>query len=199
MSNILNKKRNLLPFDGEWLDAIGCPELTGSWIVYADSGQGKTTFVMQLAKYLTQFDRVLYDSLEEGDSETIKQALLRTGMAEVGGRFLLLDKWRMHELTERLAKRNAPKVVVIDSVQYSGLSYAAYQALIDAHRDTLFIWVSHEKNKEPKGSVAQAIEFDAHVKIRCEGFRAFVRSRYKSGDAGFITIWPEGAAKYWSV
>lgn len=200
VTNIMTKKRNLLPFDGQWLEAIGCPELTHSWIVYADPGHGKTTLVMLLSSYFCSLGlRVWYDSLEEGDSESLKHALMRTQMSSVGGNFLVLDKWTIEQLKDRLRKRNAPNVVVIDSIQYSGLRYADYQKLVDEFRHVLFVFISHAKNREPKGSVAEQVHFDAHVKIRVEGFKAFVKSRFRNGEGKPIVIWPEGASKYWAV
>ena len=50
VNQLLAKKRNLMPFEGVWLDIIGRPELAGSWFIYGSSGNGKTTFVLQLCK-----------------------------------------------------------------------------------------------------------------------------------------------------
>lgn len=57
--------------------------------VWGNSGNGKTSFVMQLCKYLCRFGRVAYNSLEEGASLTMKNTLIEFGMAEVNRRFLL--------------------------------------------------------------------------------------------------------------
>ena len=67
-----------------------------------------TTFVVQLCKYLCQFERVINDSLEEGVSLTMKNTLLRCGMLEVNRRFLLLDNEPMKDLSERLLRRKSP-------------------------------------------------------------------------------------------
>ena len=52
LDQVLRTRFKVLPFEGEWKDAIGCPELTGSWIVWGNSGNGKTRFALQLCKYL---------------------------------------------------------------------------------------------------------------------------------------------------
>ena len=39
------------------------------------------------------------------------------------------------------------------------------------------------------------VEVDVDIKVRVEGFVAFVRSRY-GGNKPFV-IWEEGAKKYW--
>jgi hypothetical protein len=40
------------------------------------------------------------------------------------------------------------------------------------------------------------IRYDADVKMRTEGFKAFVTSRYEGGGSDFI-IYEQGAAAYW--
>ena len=39
------------PFEGKWEAAFGHPDRTGVWIIWGESGNGKSSFVMQLAKY----------------------------------------------------------------------------------------------------------------------------------------------------
>ena len=47
------------------------------------SGNGKSSFVMQLAKYLCSFGRVIYDSLEESTGLSFQMSLKRHKMGEV--------------------------------------------------------------------------------------------------------------------
>ena len=114
-------------FADEWADSIGHPELSGCWIIWGNSGNGKTMFALQLAKYLTSFGkRVAYNSLEEGVSLSLRNAIEIANMHEVSRRFVLLDKEPISELFDRLAKKKSADVVFIDSLQYTG-----YYALID--------------------------------------------------------------------
>lgn len=123
VSELLATKVETFPFKGEWYDAFGEPERKGVWLVWGNSGNGKTTFVVQLCKYLCQFERVIYNSLEEGASLTMKNTLVRCGMLEVNRRFLLLDNEPIDELSERLLRRKSPGIVVIDSFQYTQMNY----------------------------------------------------------------------------
>ena len=192
VKDIQDYSPSVLQFTGEWLDVIGQPELTGSWIIWGNSGNGKTRFALQLAKYLCQFCRVAYDSLEEGLSLSMQQAIAQVGMADgdVKRRFILLDKESVDELEMRLGRKRSPQVVIIDSVQYTGMNYAAYKTLRDNHRNTLFIFISHADGLEPKGSVAKSIRYDANVKINVDGFRAVAQSRY-GGGAEYV-VWEQG-------
>ena len=195
LTDIRAYRPNVLPFDGRWLASVGSPELTGTWLIWGASGNGKTRFALQLAKYLAGFCRVAYDSLEEGLSLSMQKAIEEVGMSDVRNNFTLLDKEPLPELAARLSRRRAPQAVIIDSLQYTGLSYADYRALRDTHRSTLFIFVSHSDGREPKGNVGKSVRYDAFVKIYVEGYRAFPQSRFGGGEP--YTVWERGARKYW--
>jgi hypothetical protein len=200
--NVLTAKFEVAEFDGAFLASFGKPELRGAWIIYGGSGSGKTSFVMQVCKYLTRFRRVAYDSLEQGLSLSLQKAWERVGMEEVGNRIILLNKESLKDLRLRLAKKQSPDVVVVDSVHYwLGLKMSDYINLRNDFPDKLFIFVSHEKGGQPDGKLAQKIRYDSDIKIRVEGYKAFVTTRYEvaergEGGADFI-IWGQGAQDYW--
>lgn len=199
-AKIRSKRFRIADFDGAWRSSIGMPVLQGTWLIYGGSGSGKTSFCLQLAKYLSRFGRVLYDSLEQGLSPTMQSAWLAQGMEEAGRRVKLLDREGYDELFARLAKRQSPEIVIIDSINYlRGLRLSEYQLLTQRYRKKLFVVVAHEKGGEPKGALAQAIRYDADVKIRVEGYRAMVTSRYATAEVGGedYIIWPDGAQAYW--
>lgn len=195
VSSLLSAKHKTLPFDGRWLDSFGEPELTGSWLIWGNSGSGKTRFALQLAKYLARFEKVAYNSLEEGASLSLKKAVIETGLIEVKRNFIILDKEPIDELIQRLEKHKSPRIVFIDSVQYSGLNASSYKELINRFDKKLFVLISHAEGKHPAGRVAKAIRYDAMMKLRVEGYAVPAPvSRYGGGEQ-FI-IWHEGAAKY---
>lgn len=194
VTELINTKFRIMHFEGSWKRTLGSPELSGSWIVYGPPKNGKTRFVLQLCKYLTQFARVGYNSLEEGVSESLMKAFKEVGMEEVKCGIVLYDKESITVLKERLRKQKSPKVVVIDSLQYSGLSYPDYKKLKDEFRDKLFIFISHADGKEPMGRTARAVKYDANIIIHVQGFKASANGRYGGGEP--YTIWEEGALKY---
>jgi hypothetical protein len=185
-----------IQFSGQWKHSIGNPQLTGSWLVWGDSGNGKTRFVLQLCKYLANFRRVAYNSLEEGASASMKTAFIETDMLQVKKKIILLDKESMTDLKKRLKRHKSPGIVVIDSVQYTGMNYKQYIELKEMFPKKLFILISHADGKLPSGRVAKSIRFDAFVKIRVEGYKAFFVSRYGGGAP--YTIWRKGASEYWN-
>ena len=197
VSNVNDAKFHILKFTGKWKEAVGSPELTGTWFIYGPPKNGKTSFAMMLVKYLTDFKRAAYNSVEEGLSLTIKIAMARVNMLEVGNKLILLEKEEIDDLIERLKKHKSPDVVVIDSVQFMELKFSDYKRLKETFPHKLFIYVSHVEGKLPEGNTAKRIWRDANVTFRIEGFKAFTTSRY--GGGGEIVISDEFAKAHWGL
>ncbi|NBH91381.1 ATP-dependent serine protease [Muribaculaceae bacterium Z1] len=203
--NVLAAQFETADFDGPFLASFGRPELRGAWIIWGTSGSGKTTFTLQLCKYLAGFRRVAYNSLEQGLSLSLQRAWERVEMAEAGSNIILLNKETLPELRARLSKRKSPEIIVIDSVQYLTKFYVQqFNELKEDFPDKLFIFISQadKAGKDPAGSVAKHIRYDADIKIKVEGYKAFVTTRYEDptkgeGGADFI-IWQQGANDYWA-
>lgn len=145
---LLSMKFDTLPFEGKWHDAFGTPERCGVWIVWGKSGSGKTSFVMKLCKELCKYGRVVYDSLEEGISLTMQDTVRRSNMLEANRRFLLVCE-PMDELSLRLKRQKSPDFVVIDSFQYTQMTYAQYIKFKERHKNKLLIFISHAQWSEP--------------------------------------------------
>lgn len=202
--NVLAAQFETADFNGPYLASFGRPELRGAWIIWGESGSGKTTFMLMLCKYLCKFRRVAYNSLEQGLSLSLQKAWERVGMEEAGSQIILLNKESMADLRVRLRKRKSPEVVVIDSVQYLiGWKWQDYAKLKDEFPDKLFIFISQadKSGKDPDSNIAKKIRYDADIKIRVEGYKAFVTTRYEVPELGEggqdFTIWQEGADAYW--
>ena len=194
VTNLLRYNPRTMDFKGKWFDSFGCPELGGCWLVWGASGNGKTRFALQLAKYMSNFGRVVYDSLEEGLSLSFKRAVIESGIVSVKNRFTMLDKEPVEELTKRLEARRSADIVIIDSLQYSGLNKDTAKKLVDSHRGKLFVFVSHAEGTNPSGRTAKAVRFHADVKLRIEGFTIpNPVSRFKEGICLPFVIWEEGA------
>ena len=194
---MMRKNREVYAFEGEWQEAFGQPEQNGVWFIWGRSGNGKTSFVLQLCKELTRYGKVAYDSLEEGDSLTMQNALMRVGMGDVGRRFILLNE-SLKELDTRLKRRRSPDIVVVDSFQYAHIDLKQYEEFIDQHKNKLIIFVSQADGLKPWGRTAQSAMYSASLKIWVEGYRAISKGRYR-GNLGYYTIWAEKAEEYWSA
>ena len=196
MVDLMRKNREVYAFEGALREAFGQPEQNGVWFIWGRSGNGKTSFVLQLCKELTRYGKVAYDSLEEGDSLTMQNALVRVGMGDVGRQFVLLNE-SLKELDIRLKRRRSPDIVVVDSFQYAHIDLKQYEEFIDQHKNKLIIFVSQADGMKPLGRTAQSAMYSASLKIWVEGYRAISKGRY-FGNRGYYTIWEERADKYWN-
>lgn len=195
-SEVLNMKKDTIPFTGAWQEAFGNPEWVGVWIVWGNSGDGKTSFLMQLCKELSEWRKVGYNSLEQKASKTMQNTLREYNMQQCKrGRFQLIPGESIADLSERLSKPKSPDIIVIDSFQYTQMSYKDYIVFKEKHPNKLIIFVSHADGTQPDGRAARKVKYDAELKIRVEGFRAFSLGR-TIGERGYYTIWEQGAIDY---
>lgn len=197
VSQLLAQKKETFELSPEWKIAFGEPEVIGTWIIWGQSGNGKTTFALSLAKELSRHGVVLYNSLEEGDSLSLMNAVERVGLQHVNRRvrFVCED---MDTLLIRLKKRRSPKIVFIDSFQYTQMSYKQYIELKEQLPNHLLIFVSHADGNNPSGRSAKSVMYDSMLKIWVEGYRAFSKGRF-IGERGWINIWEEAAQRYWEA
>lgn len=193
---VMSMKYETFPFEGDWRAAFSTPERRGVWFIWGDSGNGKTTFAMQLAKELCKYGRVAYNSLEEGASLTMRNTMQRCGMMEVNRRFLLLDAEPMEQLNIRLHRQKAPDIVFIDSFQYTQMSYKQYIEFKEANRNKLLIFISHADGKRPNGRAARSVMYDASLKIYVSGYRAFSKGRF-IGTVGHYDIDKIKGPRHW--
>ncbi len=194
VNDILEKKYRTFPMSGRWEDFIGHPERKGVWFIWGKSGNGKTSFAMQLIKELCQWDRVLMDSLEEGTSLTVQQNLKRYGMKSVGRRLQFVCE-DIDSLRDRLHRRKSPNIVVIDSFQYTYMTAREYKNFSKEFEDKLLIFISHASGSLPLGGAAVSAMYDATLKIEVSGYRATTKGRF-IGRLGYYDIWPEKAKEF---
>lgn len=206
-SQLLRKKHNVMQFDGLWLDTIGSPEWTGSISLQGDSSQGKTHAAFQLVEYLANnFGPVLYNSLEEQASLSFKNRYSFYNLNNCRHNVLALKAESLQELTERLKRKHAPKIVVIDSVTFfhkdpSGdklIDSRDFVKMLKDFPEVLFVCLVHEDKGRLDGRTAQTVVRLSQVKLRVEGYRVFVKGSRAGGGAPY-DVWPEKAAEYWDM
>lgn len=166
-------------------------------IVWAESGSGKSTFLMQLLAVLMNYGKVLYIGLEEGHRATMQGLAAESFRLELHqGKIAFADAGMIYnEALIVLRRRKSAKIVVVDSIQYWEISYQQYKALKEEFPKKVFIFISHCNGKLPDGKTANKIRYDSDIKIYIEGFIAFVKSRL-GGNKPYV-IYEEGAKEYW--
>lgn len=194
---VLRQKRTVIPFEGIWRQAFDRPEDKGTWFIWGNSGNGKTSFAMQLSKELSRWYKVLYFSLEEGVGLTMQETLKREDMINCKNINFFEGK-EFNDIVPILRRRGSPRVVVIDSFQYTRLTFREYLDFKKLCKNKLIIFTSQARGKQPSTDAAKDVMYDAALKIRVEGFRAISCGRF-IGNLGYYTIWEEEAARYWGV
>ncbi|GHV31540.1 hypothetical protein FACS1894177_06360 [Bacteroidia bacterium] len=200
-TNLQNTRHDTMPFEGRWRDSLGRPAPFGSWLIYGTSGSGKTSFPLQVAKYLTRFSRIMYWSIEQGNSQAMKVAWMRENMDECGKNIMLADE---DETFDSITKRMNQKwsgygVLIVDSLtplRAKRFNIESYESIRKQMKGKLLIWISHESKGNPDTSVGDYILKLADLKIRIEGFKAMINTRSGNSLCDFV-IWEQGAIDYW--
>lgn len=194
VSQIMKREYRTLCFTDRWLESFGEVGNPFTMLVYGHPKNGKTSFMMQFAKYLTGFGKVFYNSIEEGDAKTIQDALKRCKMDEIpSGKFMLGDRYYFKDLMEYLSTRDKGKFIFIDSRDYMNLTSHQYKKLITAYPNKCFIIICWEQAGKPAGKFAKDIEYMVDIVAHVHNYRARVRSRF-GGGADFV-IWDKKPVK----
>jgi predicted ATP-dependent serine protease len=156
-------------------------------IVFGESGSGKTTFVLNFCKELTNFGNVYYNTLEQGKSGSLQEQARQVGL--LNGEFDEKIKFgtdTFDEMFEKI-KTTRARFIIVDSINYmgkNGLTYNQYQQLKEfckrskSKNKKSLILISHASAKQPKGNYAKKIRYDVDIKIQCIKGKAYSDSRY---------------------
>ena len=204
VKNIVQKRYSLV--DGlskEIKDSLGEIEDTFTAIIYGESGQGKTNLTVQLLKELHPLGSMLYISYEEGHGKSIQDLINRHNLDDELPNLQFSDGETIQELVAYLKKKQSPKVVVLDSWQYSEFTFEDYKELKrqfvfgkTGGRRKIFFFISHVKGSIPDGKSAIEVKRDCNIKIHVNHFVGFITSRI-SGSIKNYCIYDKGAKAHW--
>lgn len=182
-------------------EAIGAAEMRGIWLFYGPEKNGKTWFVLQVAKDLAANSRkkIAYISAEEGMDESFRLACERAGITP-DTRILFDEYLPIDELIEKFSKPKTADIIFIDNLFVYGneLPRNGVRNLSNALPDKLLVLVAHEERKEPYPASARDAKKLAKVHVNIKGLKAFVVSRF-SPQGGEIVINDDLSEMYWGV
>lgn len=188
-------KYKTVKLDGDYAKLIGEEiELAGVWIVWGEAGNGKTRFFLDLAKYMSKFDPVYFNSLEEKKKMSFRRAVRLANIASVGKRVQMQSESFEHMLA-RLRKLRSHRIIFIDSLQYLRITKDQFFALITEFPNKLFVFVSHATGMWPKGELADEVRYNADVKLRIKHFVAYPVEATRYGGSEPMVTWEEGMRK----
>jgi hypothetical protein len=193
-------KHSFLGFEGKFKATFGNVPQSFQCIIYGKSGQGKTEMCLQLAKYLTRFGKVLWLSYEQGHGADLQAALNRNTLQEVNTHFLISDPLQnlnpgvtlLEDLIAYLKKRESPRFVFVDSVDYTRWKKADYLRLKEMFKHKGFIWIGHGEGKGHRSTTGTDIEFDGHISIWVDKYIGHVIKNRFSAFEPYV-VYPERA------
>lgn len=177
---------NTLAFEGEWKDFMGCPEDNFSMLLYGESGNGKTEGEIKFCKYMAQFGNVYFNSNEQGISYSLQTSWIRNDIASMGDKIRLVHKEPYDKMVARLKRKKSAKIVFIDSIQHTKITYDMWLALRAMFPKKIFILISHSDGRLPQGAAAKAILYDVDVKVYVKDFVMYGRGRFGGGKSYII-------------
>lgn len=161
---------------GKYKEVFGMPEGKFVAIFYGPAGSGKSSFALQFADfYAKNFGKVLYNSHEEGVRQTLRDRIVEFNVDSAKlyfGNAISFDEM-MYKI-----QRNYYRLVIIDSVQYMGFTYAQLKELRETFqkRHLSIIMVSFGTKNQPLNAKDHFHASD--IKAYFEGGKVHVVSRY---------------------
>lgn len=198
--NVFDARNESMPLDGVWVSAFGKQDFGGAWLIYGREKNGKTTFALMFARYLSQKESVLYISAEENPgTSNFQRAMARAGITVSDRNLRFLPYMGFDDIAKTLRKRRAPRIVFLDNLTKYRRKVRPDRLtdLLDEFPKTTFVFLGHEdpKDGEPLGALSFECKLFGAMIIRVEGLVARVMGR---GDAdGELVIDAERASLYY--
>ena len=175
----------------EWSSHLGSLSENFRMIVEGKSGHGKTEYVLKLSKILAMhYGKVHLNSVEQGKSDSFKEAFMRCNMSEIEAGKWMLGSKQMRDFEyyfERMQRPNSGRVLIIDSLDYFSLTLNQYKRLHERfpHKSIIIIaW------NDPMDAQAKKIKYMCDIKVEIIDFKAKIRSRF--GGNKPLVVWKEG-------
>lgn len=192
LHNLYKKKFKTIPFEGVYREVFGTPTVGGIWLIYGAEKHGKTWGALLLSEYLSNFEKVLYVSAEQGVDKEFQDSIKRAKLTPDNKRLQFLEYEPIEEVKVLLERRRAPKIVVLDNltIYNEELRAKGIKALIQEFPNVTFICVAHEERNKPYTATAMMASKLAKVIIRVQGLMMTVGGRV---PGGLLTIDEEKA------
>ena len=165
-----------LEFQGKWNTIFGLPSINFHCIIHGMPGQGKSTFAVQLAKYLSNFGRIIYVSGEEGFNSTFKDKFVNN--CAVSGSIDVADLRCLQDIL-REVEPGKYNFIVIDSLDTMKLGPVEVRQIKNLHTTSALITIS-QSTKAGLIRGSNEIVHDADIAVKCvDGIAITTKNRFK--------------------
>lgn len=172
-----------LNFDGEWNELFGLPSIDFHCIIHGKSGNGKSTFAIQMAKYLAEsFGNVLYVSGEEGFSLTFQTKFVNSDAFTSS---LDVADVRSYDEFIRLVPRDSYNFIFLDSLDTMKIDAVKLRTIKELYKNTAIITISQAtKGGQMRGSNEIVHDSDIVVEVS-NGIANTTKNRFKESGKTF--------------
>lgn len=183
MKKVADMKFQLLNFKGKWNTFFGLPQTNFYCVIHGMSGEGKTNFSIQFAKYLAEnFGNVLYISGEEGFAPTFQQKVKDLGADNVP-RLYAIDIRSGREILTEIP--NKFHFIVIDSLNNMEIDIDTMKAIRLKFKQSGIIAICQStKDGKIRGSYQIVHDSDIAVKVM-NGIACTTKNRFKEKGMEF--------------
>ena len=180
-------------FKGKWLNFFGLPQTNFFCVLHGMSGEGKTNFSIQFAKYLAEnFGNVLYVSGEEGFAPTFQQKIKALG-ANTVARLYAADIRTGEEILTEIP--NKYHFIVIDSVNNMDIDPDMMKEIRRKYKQSGIIAICQStKDGKIRGSYQIVHDSDIAVKV-VNGIAITTKNRFKEKHQEFDVFAAYGKPK----
>lgn len=196
--NLYDKKYKTFKLEGLWAGVMGEPTRNGIWIIYGNDKNGKTSFALRIANLLSQFEKVLYISAEEGTDKEFQNAAKRAGIAVNNKQINVAEYLTVEEIKDKIRHKKGANVVIIDNTTIYAEDFkgGVLKDLKNEFPNKLFIYLSHEDAGEPSNALGKLAKRLAKIIIHVQGLTADISGRCPGGT---IAIDEQTAQLMWGV
>ena len=154
-----------LNFQNQWKIFLGSPDTKFHAVIHGKPGQGKSTFSLLFAKYLSKnFGQVLYLSSEEGLVKTMKDKFEFTQAANKG---LDLVSYKSKEMLFEKLKADIYHFIIIDSLNDLKMDIEDVKRFKERHANSAHIHIC-QSTKEGKMRGSQEIIHECDIEMYVE-------------------------------
>lgn len=216
------KKYKFLEISARFKSLLGNATDSFILVLYGFSGNGKTECAMQLATELSPIQKAAWWAYEQGHGADLQMATMRNEMEKFSGSFYVIDpnhitpaelKEIQHLIPEKaseekqqmliyfyqfynyVAKRNSPKVHIVDSGDYTGWGWPQYVMIKKLAEDKgkIIIFLGHsESNGRIIKAIMRRIVFDGGMGFFVKDYICYPKKNRFGGRTPYV-IWEEEA------
>jgi len=190
----------LLPIEGRFKATLGDVCMGFVAIVFGNTGNGKTEVCLDMADYFRSLDMgdVAWVSYEQRHGYDLQKGWKRKGLhinRPGHSSALVIDPIAnrkpgvslIEDLYEYLKKKNSPKFVFIDSIDYLKIKFEEYATYLkEAFPTKNFIFLSHAKGNMPKSSIGEKIMYDGGLGLYVHKYIAYVAKNRFGGFEPYV-------------